>query len=248
MAKKSDLTQGAEVGGSAFAQLTAWVLWFVVLDALTILASLPGFIVAIFLDRSLGNLPLLVLCLLPVGPAAAALLFAWRRRDVDGPDLSPARHFWRGYRLNAVDVLKWWVPYLLIIAAMVFICLNAALIGWPSGTVWMFAGLAVILTLLAGHLMVITALFSFRTRDALRLCVVFAIRHWRVTLGDACLLAAMVLLTRWLGEWATALAASVIGFWWLRLARPSIADAMENFVRPVEDVVAGDENDGDAEV
>ncbi|MCL2316785.1 MAG: DUF624 domain-containing protein [Actinomycetia bacterium] len=236
--RPSDLLSGAEVGGSAFARVTAFVLWFVVLDALIVLACVPGFVVSVFLDRATGNLPLLVLCLLPAGPAVASVLFAWHRRDVEGPDLAPGARFWRGYRLNLRDVLAWWVPYVLLMALMTFIALNLGAVGWPAEVAWVFAGLALLITLVAGHLLVVTALFSFRTRDAVRLAAFLAIRHWRVTLADACVLAALVLVTRWLGEWVVALVAALVVFWWLRLAAPVIANLMDEFVD------AGDHPDG----
>ena len=230
--QRSDLLSGAEVGGSAFAQVTAWIYWFIVLAGLTIVTSLPGFVVTLFLDRSVTNLPLLLLCLAPIGPAAAAQLFAWRRREVEGLDLSPARRFWRGYRLNLGDTLRWWLPYLLILALLAFVGLNLGAIGWPPGLVWAFLGLGLLVTLLAGQMMVVTALFDFRTRDVLRLGTLFLVRHWRTTLGDAALLVAIVLLVRVAGEWTVAIASSVIGWWWLRLARPTVNDALARFVVP----------------
>jgi len=233
MAKKpSDLLSGSDVGSSAFAQVTSSILWFMMLSGLIIVTSLPGFVLGLFLAPVPGNLPLVFGCLLFVGPAASAALFAWRRRDVDGPDLIPGGHFWRGYRLNAVDVLKWWVPYLLLLGVMAFVSVNIQASGWPPELVWVFVVVAVILTLIAGHMMVITSLFSFRTRDIARISLLFVFKHWRATLADACLLVAMGLLTRWPGEWVIAVFSSVLALWWLRLARAEIEDVTANFVKP----------------
>jgi len=233
MAKKpSDLLNGSTVGGSAFAQVTAGILWFMMLTGLIILTSLPGFVAGFFLAPVPGNLPLAFLCLLPVGPSASAALFAWRRRDVEGTDLIPGGHFWRGYRLNALDVLKWWVPYLLLLAVIAFVSVNISVSGWPPQLVWAFVVIAVLLTLIAAHLMVVTSLFSFRTIDAVRISLLFVFKHWRATLAYACLVAAMGLLTRWPGDWVIAVFSSVFAFWWLRLARAEIDNVMTQFVPP----------------
>jgi uncharacterized membrane protein YesL len=243
MAKKpSDLLSGSEVGGSAFAQVTTSILWFMMLTGLIIVASLPGFILGLFLAPTPGNLPLAFACLLFVGPAASAALFAWRRRDLDGPDLVPGGHFWRGYRLNVADVLKWWVPYLLLLATMTFVSVNIQASGWPPELVWVFVVIAAILTLVAGHMIVITSLFSFRTRDTARLSLLFLFKHWRTTLADACLLVGMGLLTRWPGEWAVAIFSSVFALWWLRLARAEIEDATANFVHQEPAAPADDDS------
>ena len=231
MAKKpSELLNGSDVGGSAFAQVTAGILWFMMLTGLIVLTSLPGFVAGFFLAPVPNNLPLAFLCLLPVGPAASAALFAWRRRDVDGPDLIPGGHFWRGYRLNALDVLKWWVPYLVLLAVMSFVGLNIHVSGWPPQLVWVFVVIAALLTLVAGHMMVVTSLFSFRTTDATRISLLFVFKHWRTTLADAVLLVAMGMLTRWPGGWIVAIFSSVFAFWWLRLARAEIDTVMAQFI------------------
>jgi uncharacterized membrane protein YesL len=241
MAKEpSDLLSGAEVGDSAFARLTAAVLWFIVLGLLAIVTSLPGYAVALFLGRSLSNLPFLILCLIPVGPSASALLFAWRRRQIDGPDLSPARRYWRGYRLNARDVLAWWIPALVVIAARVFVVLHIGATAGPAQTGWVVLALVILLTLVACHLIVVTSLFSFRLRDAIRLSLYASIRHWPVTLGYACLLAAMAGLTWSLGEWLVALAGSILGLWWLKLAGPVIATITSRFVLVEPDQAGGE--------
>ena len=57
----------------------------------------------LLLDRDPSNAALVAALCVPVGPALSAALFAWRVFR-DDRDLAPARHFWRGYRLNAVDV------------------------------------------------------------------------------------------------------------------------------------------------
>ena len=95
--------------------------------------AVPGLIPLVLLDRDPSNLPLVALCLVPLGPALSAMLFALRHRSRDLTDLHPAAAFWRGYRLNVWPVLRLWVPWLL---GMTVISVNlayfqaAAVPGW----------------------------------------------------------------------------------------------------------------------
>lgn len=92
------------------------------------------------LDRSATNAPLAALCLLPLGPALSAALFALRDRP-KAEDMTPAHSFWRGYRLNAFDVLRLWTPALIVLAVIAVSLANLDVAGAPDG----YAGVLVVI-------------------------------------------------------------------------------------------------------
>lgn len=90
-------------------RVTGVTYWYLVVSLMLILTALPGLVPLALLDRSASNAPLAALCLLPIGPSLSAALFALHAR-ASADELVPARSFWRGYRLKAVDVLRVWTP------------------------------------------------------------------------------------------------------------------------------------------
>lgn len=221
--------QPGEIGTGVLARASATVYWFVALEALLLLTAAPGLLVLPFLARDASNLPLVALALVPLGPALSAALFALRayRRE---QDLRPARHFWRGYRLNWLDVLRFWVPFLLV---MTVLATNLAhLDAVPGGPVLgpLLGLLTLGLVLWCAHMLVLVSLFSFRTRDAARLAAFFVARRPGVTLGAASLGVLTTGLVLFGSDWVVALLASVLVGLLLRNAGPLVADVEERFV------------------
>ena len=224
----SELSKGEEIGRSAFARMTAMIYWAIVLEIMFIAATSPGLIASFFLPPDLSNLPLFAVCLLPFGPALSALVFAWRRRSID-PDLSPASRFWRGYRLNFADVMKWWVPFLILIVLGSFVATHLSLTFLPEGSVWLFAVLGVLACLWAGHMFILTSVFSFRTRDAARLSVYFFFRCFPATLLYLSLLVVCFALTYLVGVWLPVLCGSILAAMYVRAAHTEMYLATEQF-------------------
>ena len=56
-----------------------------------VVASAPGLVGLLFLAADIRNLPLVALCLLPLGPALSAAIYAMHYRSSDLADLHPAR-------------------------------------------------------------------------------------------------------------------------------------------------------------
>lgn len=222
----------AEVGSGVLSRISAWVYWALVVEGLLLLTGAPGIVLLLLLAPSAGTVPLAALCLVPVGPALAAAVFAWRDFLDAQPgdrDLQPARHFWRGYRLNWRDVLRWWVPALVVLAVL---GVNASAGGAVRGggafaVASLVLGAAVLVW--AGNAVVLSALFAFRTRDVARLSAYYLAARPVAGLGVLALLVVAGGLAVLTTDWLVVLLGSVLVLLLVRNAQPVIADAKERF-------------------
>ena len=222
----------AEIGAGFLARTTAVVYWLLVVELLLVLTIAPGLVAALFLARDASNAPLAALLLVPVGPALAAALFAWRvflGRIGDGRDLAPARHFWRGYRHNALDVLRWWVPTLAVLTVLAVGLANIDRIAAPAGYAAALGVVAVAVLGWAGHALVLSSALTLRTRDTARLAAYYLSARPLATLGVLGLVVVAVALVVLLGDWAPLALASPLTFLLLRTTEPVLADAVERF-------------------
>jgi hypothetical protein len=218
-----------EFGRGPLARVTAAVYCLMTVEVLTLLAIAPGLIPLLVLVRDASNAPLVLACLLPVGPAISAALFALRHHRGDLTDLRPATEFWRGYRLNAGGVLRLWVPWLVgmaVIAENLAHRRSAGLPGWWAAVLVVIAAVAL---LWMANALVITSLFAFRTRDVARLAAYFLGRTPSVTLGGLGLLIIAVGVVLVVSEVGLAVLAVVFAAALLRLARPMIHRVTEEF-------------------
>ncbi|NUU15957.1 DUF624 domain-containing protein [Cellulomonas humilata] len=216
-----------EIGAGALPRWSAVVYWFVVIEAMLVLTAAPGLVLLALLDRDASNLPLLALACVPFGPSVAAAVFAWRVFARDR-DLSPARHFWRGYRLDVLDVLRWWVPTLGVLGIIAVNLTHLGAAGLPPVLGWALGGVALLLVLWSGHALVLSALFSFRTRDVARLGAYFVAGKPLVTLGFVSVLV-LTAAVAYLSDWLVVLLAAPLTYLYARTAAPVVAAAEERF-------------------
>jgi hypothetical protein len=192
---------------------------------------LPGLVALVLLDRDASNVPLFAACALPLGPALAAAVYALHRRSSDITDLHPAAAFWRGYRMNAGEVLRIWVPWLALLTVIGVSLANfpaAGVPGWWAALLVLIAGIAV---LWMANALVIVSLFSFRTRDIARLAAYFLGRRPGVTVGNAGLVILAGGLTYLASDAMLVLLGSVLAAMLLQTCRPMVAEIHERFVR-----------------
>lgn len=176
------MTRDDEVGAGPLARAAAVVYRVMVVEAMLALTTLPSVVAYVLLTPDASNLPLYALALLPVGPAVAAALFTFHAEDASG-DLSPSRPFWRGWRLNLRPVLAWWAPFLAVVGVL---GVNLAHLDTVPGGAALRPVLVVVAAavfLWSGHMLLLTAIFTFRLGDAARLALWAIAAHWRVTLG-----------------------------------------------------------------
>ena len=209
---------------------SAQIYTLLVAGLLFVFTTLPGLVVLVLLSRGPGDLPLVALCALPVGPALSAVLYTLHQHVGDIADLTPARTFWRGYRTNARGVLAIWVPLLVWVTVLAF---NLSLTGAAGLSRFWLVALALILALAlvwGANALVITSLFVFRVRDVARLSAYYLTTRPSVPLGALALLAVAFGVTALWSEAVLVLLVPLLAFGLLRTSAPMIADIRERFV------------------
>jgi hypothetical protein len=217
-------------GEGPLSRVAAWVYTLLIVELLVLATALPGLVPLMLLVPDASNIPLVALCLLPVGPSVSAALYALQHRSSDLTDLRPAVAFWRGYRANLVGVLKLWMPLLVWLTIVAVNLANFRAAGVPVWWAVLMVLIAVVATLAGINALVITSLFSFRARDAARLGLYFLVRAKAVMLGNACLLVVAAGVTVLFSEVVLALLGTLFALALLRNARPMVVLTQKEFV------------------
>jgi hypothetical protein len=217
-----------EIGTGVLSRITSIVYWFVVIEVLLVATTGPALALVVFLAGDARNAPLIGLCFVPVAPALSAAVFAWRVFLGDR-DLSPAKHFWRGYRLNWLDVLRWWLPTLALLTVIGFTLANLGLAGVPAGYGLVLIVIAVAILLWASHALVLSATLALRTRDIARLASYYMAARPASTLGALSLLVAAGGIVVLASDWVLVMLASPFTLALLHNADPVLRDATERF-------------------
>ncbi len=171
-----------EVGRGLLSRVAAVAYRMLVLEVQLLLAVLPTVGVVLLLDRDPSNLPLVVLALLPVAPALVAGVSAVRAA-ARADDLSPGRHFFRAYRRDLGATLSWAVPTSLVLAMLTFNLIHLDDVDGGAAMRPAVLLLAALVIVWAGHMIVLTAGFRFRTRDAARIALTGIMPGWGYSLG-----------------------------------------------------------------
>ncbi|WP_217171022.1 hypothetical protein [Streptomyces sp. AC512_CC834] len=219
----------ADFGTGVLSRAAALIHTLLTVEALLLLAAAPGLAPLFLLAPDPANLPLVALCLLPLGPALSAAVYALHHRSADLTDLHPARAYLRGWRLGALPALRLWAPLLAWLTVIAFTLTHFTASGLPGWWAVLLALVGAGCLLWGAHALVLTSLFTFRTRDTARLAAYFLLRHGRATLGAASLLLLAAALTALMTEALPALLAAPLLLSLLHSSRPVIAETQEEF-------------------
>lgn len=219
----------SDFGTGALSRASALIHTVLTVEALLLLAASPGLAGLLLLGPDPANLPLAALCLLPLGPALSAALYALHHRSRDLTELHPARAFLHGWRLNAVPALKLWTPLLAWLTVIAFTLTHFSATGLPGWWALLLAVIGAGSLLWGAHALVLTSLFAFRARDTARLAGYFLFRHGRATLAAASLLVLAAALTALLTEAVAALLAAPLLLSLLHGSRTVITETQEEF-------------------
>ncbi|MFC8842679.1 hypothetical protein ACFT8Q_21625 [Streptomyces griseoincarnatus] len=216
-------------GTGPLSRAAALIHTLVTVEALLLLTAAPGLAGLFLLAPEPANLPLAALCLLPLGPSAAAALYALHHRSGDLTELRPARAFLRGWRLGAGPALKLWAPLLAWLTVIAFTLTHFPATGLPGWWASLLAVTGVGSLLWGAHALLLTALFAFRARDTARLAAYFLAKRPRTTLGALSLLILTAAGTALLTEALPALLSAPLLLSLLHAGRPVIEETREHF-------------------
>ncbi|MDO0910929.1 hypothetical protein QQM39_08695 [Streptomyces sp. DT2A-34] len=219
----------ADFGTGVLSRAAGLIHTVVTVQALLLFTAAPGLAGLLLLGPDPGNLPLAAVCLLPLGPALSAALYALHHRSRDLTDLHPARTYARGWRLNALPALKLWAPLLAWLTVIAFTLTHFSTTGLPGWWAVLLGAIGAGSLLWGAHALVLTSLFAFRGRDTARLAAYFLFRHARATLAAASLLVLVAASTALLTEALPALVAAPLLLSLLHSSRPVIAETQEDF-------------------
>jgi hypothetical protein len=219
----------ASFGAGPLSRAAALVHTLLTVEALLLAAASPGLAGLLLLGPDPANLPLAAVCLLPLGPALSAALYALHHRSADLTDLHPARVCRRGWRLNAVPALKLWAPLLGWLTVIAFTLTHFPATGLPRWWAALLAAIGVASLLWGAHALVLTSLFAFRARDTARLAAHFLLTEGRATLGAASLLVLAGALTALFTEALPVLLAAPLLLSLLHSSRAVITRTREDF-------------------
>ncbi|MFI7141230.1 hypothetical protein ACIBQ5_26930 [Streptomyces massasporeus] len=216
-------------GTGPLSRASALIHTLLTVEALLLLAVSPGLAGLLLLGPDPANLPLAALCLLPLGPALSAALYALHHRSRDLTELHPARAYLRGWRLNAGPALKLWAPLLVWLTVIAFTLTHFSATGLPGWWALLLGVIGVGSLLWGAHALVLTSLFAFRTRDTARLAAHFLFRHGRATLAAASLLVLTAASAALLTEALPALLAAPLLLSLLHGSRSVIGETRKDF-------------------
>lgn len=220
-----------EIGAGPLSRGASVVLWALVISALVVLTGGLPLALVPFLAGDAANVWLVALLAAPMGPALAAAMFAWRR-FVSDRDLSPARHFWRGYAVNVLDVLRWWVPTLLVLAVIGFSLASLDAAGVPRGYGAALVVVAVAVLVWAVVALSLTSRLSLRTRDVARLAAYYLAVKPLVGLGVVSLVVLCVGIVLFTSDWVLVMLSGLLAFAAVTTTEPVVKDATERFTAP----------------
>ncbi|MFE3601125.1 hypothetical protein [Streptomyces sp. NPDC059142] len=216
-------------GTGTLSRAAALVHTLLTVELMTLAAAAPGLVALFLLPRSASNLPLAAVCLLPLGPALSAALYALHRRSGDLTELRPARAYAHGWRLNALPVLGLWAPLLGWLTVIAFSLAHFPLSGLPRWWAWLLVVTGLLSAVWGTYALALASLFTFRTADTARLAAYFLLRHGRATLGTVSLLVLAAGLTVLLTEALPVLLAAPLLLCLLHTIRPVTTEAQEEF-------------------
>ena len=218
-----------EFGDGPLSRASALIYNLLVVELLFLLTAVPGLVLLVLLDHDASNAPLVAASAIQLGPAFSAALYALHHRRQELTDLAPAKAFWRGYRGNALPVLKIWLPWLAWLTIVAVNLAHFAAAGVPKWWGVLLVLVALVVTLGVANALVITSLFEFRTTDVARLALYFLIHRRGATIGNLCLLIVAAGITLLSSEAVLALLGSVLAVALLANSRSMVAAIRDQF-------------------
>lgn len=220
---------GDEVGDGRFGRALTAFTWGLGLTALLTAANLPVVLLGLLLDPAPGLVWLVVLALLPLGPALAAGLYAVRAHYVT-PDVPVARAFARGYAVNWRDAAVLTVPVCLLGGVVALVATSGRDAGVPAVASGLAGGIGVLAVVTALHALALRTFFRLALADAVQAAAFYLVTRWRASLGTLVLVVGAAVVATAASDLLLTLLAGVWVWLWYRTTAPMLRDARARFL------------------
>jgi hypothetical protein len=218
-----------DFGEGPLSLIAAFVYTLLVVEVMLVVAGLPTLVLYFLFAR---DILVGALCAIPLGPALSAAVHALHHRRADITNLNPARQFWHGYRINWRAVLPPWLIGVAWLAIIGLILLNFGTSGVPLWWGGLLALVSVAVLLWLTNALIISSLFTFRTRDLLQLAWEMLARTPVVALGNFGVLAAAIALAIFAAEAVVVALGSLLVLVLVTTSRPMIEYVTAEFTEP----------------
>jgi uncharacterized membrane protein YesL len=220
---------GDEVGDGPVGRALTAFLWGLGLTGLLAAANLPLVVLALLLRPDPSLAWLVVLALLPVGPALSAALYAVREHYV-APDVPVARAFARGYRLSWRDAAAVSVPVCLLGGVVGVVTAGGRDAGVPGVVAGIAPGVGVLVVVAALHALALRTFFRLPVVAAARVAAFYLVTRWRASLATLVLVAGAAVVATAASDLLLALLGGVWVWLWYRTVAPVLRDARDRFL------------------
>lgn len=162
-----------------------YVFWFFILNLFFMILNIPmvSFLTFVGISKISTYLPLFLLCLIPVGPSFATLLYCMGKL-IRNKDLNIIGDFIKGLKLNfKQSLLIWFFELILIFILYSNITFFS---NMNNGTIisCIFIGLSLILVLVTPYIFVLLSRFSMTAMELIRASLILAFTRPLLTITN----------------------------------------------------------------
>ena len=176
-----------EFGEGPIYTITNYIFWFFLGNLYFLLLNIPllFILIALFSNGSntipQGFIPIIIICCIPIGPAATALLSVMGKL-IREKDINITKDFFKAYKVNFFQSLFFW-SLEIIILSILFIDIKLVISNsYPKFlTVFIFIVVAFIFSM-SLYVFPIISRFYLSTKDILKTAAYYTIRKFHITI------------------------------------------------------------------
>lgn len=176
-----------EFGEGPIYTITNYIFWFFLGNLYFLLLNIPllFILIALFSNGSntipQGFIPIIIICCIPIGPAATALLSVMGKL-IREKDINITKDFFKAYKINFFQSLFFW-SLEIIILSILFIDIKLVISNsYPKFlTVFIFIVVAFIFSM-SLYVFPIISRFYLSTKDILKTAAYYTIRKFHITI------------------------------------------------------------------
>lgn len=227
---------GNDIGNNRLYKISENISWFFLTTLWFNLSFIPLFIFFFFVEATLANVVWYLIGMIPLGPAIGALLGSTINVIEEDDFSEPGRDFRRFYKMNFLDSLKVWVPYLVLLY-VISVNINYYF-NIVSGQLvvlgYVFALFAIILTLYMIPVLMIQTKFSFRYKDMLKLAAYYFFTKLKLSFGNLFIMFIVTFLLLMISEWILLAIPALLAYIWMLYNYSIVKNVKNNFVKQEE--------------